>query len=137
MEPRLRGLARMLTDNLHYCMDYEFWLRLGQAGVKFGYLQKKLAGSRLYAENKTLGSRVKVHAEINGVLKGLIGRVPDRWLWNYAHAIVEQKFDRSRQPRWFAFYMLIVVINAAWKQNGNLSSEMKAHMRNLWSWVRA
>ena len=31
----------LLDDNLHYCMDYEFWLRLGKAGVRFGYLEEQ------------------------------------------------------------------------------------------------
>ena len=122
----------LLDDNLHYCMDYEFWLRLGKAGVQFGYLEDKLAGSRLYAENKTLGSRVKVHAEINDVLKKLFGKVPDRWLWNYTHAVVEERVDRSKQPRWFALYMLIVVIKAAWRWNGTISPEMKRNIKDLW-----
>ncbi len=127
----------LLDANLHYCMDYEFWLRLGKAGVKFGYLEDRLAGSRLYAENKTLGSRVKVHAEINDVLKKLLGTVPDRWLWNYTHAVVEEKVDRSKQPRWFAFYMLIVVIKAAWRWNGKISPDMKINVQDLWRRIRA
>lgn len=127
----------LLDDNLHYCMDYEFWLRLGKAGVRFGYLEDKLAGSRLYAENKTLGSRVKVHAEINDVLKKLFGKVPDRWLWNYTHAVVEQKVDPSKQPRWFALQMLIVVIKAAWRWNGAISPEMKMNIRDLWRRFKA
>jgi glycosyltransferase involved in cell wall biosynthesis len=122
----------LLDTNLRYCMDYEFWLRLGKAGVKFGYLEDKLAGSRLYAENKTIGSRVKVHAEINDVLKRQLGTVPDRWLWNYTHAVVEEKFDRSKQQRRFAFYMLIVVMKAARRWNGKISPEMKMHIRDLW-----
>ena len=122
----------LLDDALHYCMDYEFWLRLGKAGVRFGHLEDKLAGSRLYAENKTLGSRVKVHAEINDVLKKLLGKVPDRWLWNYAHAVVEERVDRLKQPRWFALRMLLVVTTAAWRWNGRISPEMKLHIRDLW-----
>ena len=70
----------LLDQQLNYCMDYEYWLRLGKAGMKFHYLEEKLAGSRLYAENKTLGSRVKVHAEINDMQKSLFGEVPERWL---------------------------------------------------------
>jgi glycosyltransferase involved in cell wall biosynthesis len=122
----------LLDDTLHYCMDYEFWLRLGKAGVRFGYLKEKLAGSRLYAENKTLGSRVKVHAEINEVLKKLFGKVPERWLWNYAHAVVEEKVTRSRQPRRFALYLLIVATTAAWRWNGAISPDMKASIVDLW-----
>jgi glycosyltransferase involved in cell wall biosynthesis len=122
----------LLDDDLHYCMDYEFWLRLGKAGVRFGYLEDKLAGSRLYAENKTLGSRVKVHAEINDVLKKKFGKVPERWLWNYAHAVVEEKVDRSKRPRRFALCILIVATTAAWRWNGAISPDMKISIRDLW-----
>ena len=124
----------LLDDNLHFCMDYEFWLRLGKAGVRFEYLEVKLAGSRLYAQNKTLGSRVKVHAEINDVLKKLFGKVPDRWLSNYTHAVVEEKVDRSRQPRWFALQMLIVATMAAWRWNGTISPE--TNIKDLWRQFR-
>jgi len=82
----------MLDDSLHYCMDYEYWLRLGKAGVRFGYIEKKLAGSRLYAENKTLGSRVNVHREINDMFKYRFGRVPKRWLQNYAHITMHERW---------------------------------------------
>jgi glycosyltransferase involved in cell wall biosynthesis len=122
----------LLDDNLHYCMDYEFWLRLAKAGARFGYLEDKLAGSRLYAENKTLGSRTKVHAEINDVFRTLFGKAPDRWLWNYAHAVVENKIDREKHRNRFALYMLIVVIWAAWRWNGTVSSDMWIHIKDLW-----
>jgi glycosyltransferase involved in cell wall biosynthesis len=78
-----------LDTSLRYCMDYEYWLRLAKDGARFAYLQEKLAGSRLYAETKTLGSRVAVHAEINDMMKRHFGRVPSRWLSNYAHAVAE------------------------------------------------
>jgi glycosyltransferase involved in cell wall biosynthesis len=115
----------LLDESRHFCMDYEYWLRLAKAGVRFAYLEEKLAGSRLYAENKTLGSRLKVHAEINDMQKSLFGTVPDRWLWNYAHAAIDDRVDRSKSPRWFALRMLIAVTKAAWRWNGRLSPEMK------------
>jgi glycosyltransferase involved in cell wall biosynthesis len=77
-----------LNENLQYCMDYEFWLRLAKAGVTFYRLPHLLAGSRLHADTKTLGSSVKVHYEINDMLRQTFNRVPDRWLSNYAHALV-------------------------------------------------
>jgi len=72
----------LLDESLNYCMDYEYWLRLGKAGVHMGYLEEPLAGSRLYSANKTLGSRIKVHKEINDMLQKKFGRVPDSWLFN-------------------------------------------------------
>jgi glycosyltransferase involved in cell wall biosynthesis len=80
----------LLDESLNYCMDYEYWLRLGKEGVRFFYLEIKLAGSRLYSDNKTLGARVKVHKEINEMFKEKIGKVPDRWLVSYAQCILEK-----------------------------------------------
>lgn len=83
----------LLKKELNYCMDYEYWLRLGLAGAKFYYMQEILAGSRLYANTKTLGSRIKVHKEINDMMKNLLGTVPDRWICNYAHVFIEEKYQ--------------------------------------------
>lgn len=113
-----------LNEKLHYCMDYEYWLRLGDAGVTFGYLEQKLAGSRLYNDNKTLRKRIQVHAEINDMLKVKYGKVPDRWLINYAHAVVEGKTSRSNSPRWFMFRLIVSTAAAAWRWNGKISDGM-------------
>jgi glycosyltransferase involved in cell wall biosynthesis len=124
----------LLDESLNYCMDYEFWLRLGNAGARFGYLEEKLAGSRLYADNKTLGARVKVHKEINDMFKKMFGKVPDSWLLNYAHARVESKTDRKESPRWFVIKLLISTVGAAWRWNGRISVPMKT---NLIHWGKA
>jgi hypothetical protein len=52
----------LLDASLDYCMDYEYWLRLAVQGAHFAYLPRKLAGSRMYSWNKTMGQRVAVHA---------------------------------------------------------------------------
>ncbi|MGC0397201.1 MULTISPECIES: glycosyltransferase family 2 protein [Bradyrhizobium] len=122
----------LLDESRNFCMDYEYWLRLGKAGVRFAYLEQKLAGSRLYAENKTLGSRLKVHGEINDMQKALFGTVPDRWLWNYAHAVIDERVDRKTSPRWFALRMIFVMLKAARRWNGRISPEMKTDLWGLW-----
>jgi len=88
---RRRVLDRhgLLDSSLRYCMDYEYWLRLGRNGARFAHIPEKLAGSRLHPDTKTLGQSVAVHAEINDMLKRTLGRVPRRWLVNYAYARVE------------------------------------------------
>lgn len=123
----------MLDESLNYCMDYEYWLRLGKAGVRFAYLEEKLAGSRLYADNKTLGARVKVHREINDMMKKLFGKVPDRWLFNYAHAVVEQGMSRMENPNRFSMQVALRSIASALKWNSRVSGEM---LRTVYSWRR-
>jgi glycosyltransferase involved in cell wall biosynthesis len=106
----------LLDESLRYCMDYEWWLRLGHAGARFAYVEKKLAGSRLYAGNKTLGSRPEVHEEINGMLKARLGRVPERWLVNYAFASVGSGAGALHKAR-----VLLAAIRAGRRWNGGLT----------------
>jgi len=120
-------------ESLHYCMDYEYWLRLGKGGARFLYLEEKLAGSRLYADNKTLGARVAVHREINDMMRRLLGRVPDRWIFNYAHAVVESRVDRARSPRRFVLCLILHSVAAALRWNRGLGAAMR---RVLARWGR-
>jgi glycosyltransferase involved in cell wall biosynthesis len=122
----------LLDENLHYCMDYEYWLRLGAAGVRFARLPVKLAGSRMYRENKTLGARVKVHSEINGMFRKQFDRVPDRWLSNYAHAVVDCNFDRTRHPRRFLVAVALQSVLASLYWNARVSRAMS---RTTLSWT--
>jgi glycosyltransferase involved in cell wall biosynthesis len=87
---RIVDEAGLLDEALHYCMDYDYWLRLGKR-TPFARIRKGFAGSRMYRENKTLGSRVPVHGEINDMFLRKMGHVPDKWIYAYAHAIVEER----------------------------------------------
>jgi glycosyltransferase involved in cell wall biosynthesis len=121
----------LLDESLNYCMDYEYWLRLGQAGVRFHYLEKKLAGSRLYSENKTIGSRVKVHREINNMLKQKLGKVPDSWLFAYAHAIVEAKTLREQQPNWFVLKLLLTSLWSTVRWNKTITDNFRKTLYSI------
>lgn len=122
----------LLDESLNYCMDYEYWLRLGKASVRFAYLEEKLAGSRLYADNKTLGARVKVHKEINDMLKEKFGRVPDRWLFNYAHTKTEN-INRKESPLFFLIKLVLTSTYASLRWNHEISKNM---MVTLNQWTR-
>jgi hypothetical protein len=91
-----------LNEKLNWCMDYELWLRLGKQGARFLKISHKLAGSRMYADNKTLSARVKIHEQINDVMKTHFGRVPDRWIFNLAHYRVAEKVDRVSDEKKFS-----------------------------------
>lgn len=114
----------LLDESLSYCMDYEYWLRLALAGARFAYLEKKLAGSRLYAENKTLSARIKVHYEINKMLKAKLGRVPERWLYSYSYAIAENKAQRENRRIYFASCFLASLFWSAFRWNKGISMKI-------------
>lgn len=78
-----------LDDKLQYCMDYDYWLRLGK-GEKFYRLNELIAGSRLYDDNKTLGARRKVHEEMLTMQKKNLGKASEKWIYNLAHVIVDE-----------------------------------------------
>jgi glycosyltransferase involved in cell wall biosynthesis len=131
---RHRAVERFgsLDEQLHYCMDYEYWLRLATAGARFVYLRQVLAGSRLYAENKTLGSRVKVHSEINDMTLARLGRVPDQWLFNYAHAVLDARgLPRDLRFR-FSVAVAAVGLYAALRWNRHISRHM---LRDVRGWI--
>jgi len=133
---RLIKEAGLFDSSLRYCMDYEYWLRLG-AITPFARLNKKLAGSRMYGENKTLGSRVSVHREMNDMLKMSLGKVPDRWIYNYAHALVDRKGYKRRNPVEDLRYVLLLVgfsiaSFARWRQRLPISA-----MITMSKWVGA
>ena len=72
-----------LDDKLQYCMDYELWLRYGRQN-SFAYLPIKLAGSRIYANNKTFRDRLAAHREANYMLKNKLGYSTQKWIFGYS-----------------------------------------------------
>ena len=80
-----------LNEALDLCMDYEYWLRLADAGCKGYFINTKLAQSRLYLENKTLRDRVAVHKEIVKMLHSRYKKVETSWLKALAKVTIERK----------------------------------------------
>jgi len=119
----------LLDESLNYCMDYEYWLRIGHAGVQMAYMDEVLAGSRLYSENKTLGARVMVHREINDMLKNKFRKVPDRWIFNYAHAFVEEKMSQKNGRKVFAMKVGLVAVISSLYWNKRVSVSMLSEVK--------
>lgn len=123
-----------LDETWHYNMDYDYWLRMAASGVVCVHIPVLLAGSRMYAENKTLKGRAKKHYEMNDMFIKLMGKVPERWIFNYAHAVL----DDRQLPRtaYFRFSLAVVAISlwAALKWNHRISKSM---FFTCLRWVRA
>lgn len=110
-----------LNESLQYCMDYEYWLRLATKGANFYYLNQLIAGSRLHSATKTLGSRVKVHKEINDMFKRYFNKVPERWIGNYAHIYVEEQMGIPRTDRRFLMFVSFYLFISSIRWNKKLS----------------
>ena len=104
----------LLNEKLNWCMDYEYWLRLGKKGVQFLKIDNKLAESRMYADNKTMRGRIKVHQQINDVMKQHFGRVPERWIFNLAHYLAADKIDRNQDEKKFCRLLAVETCRAFW-----------------------
>lgn len=117
-----------LDEELKYCMDYEYWLRLALAGAVFAYLPEPLAGSRLYEQNKTLSQRLLVHTEINQMLKRKFTKVPSRWVVNYAHVKLEGSHVHG--GLWWVLLISWQSILASLYWNHEISTEIIAMIAN-------
>jgi glycosyltransferase involved in cell wall biosynthesis len=122
----------VLDARLRYCMDYEYWLRIGRT-TPFARVPHTLAGSRLYASNKTIGSRIAVHTEINDMLKRTIGVVPTRWLYNYAFAVYDARGWDRRDLHAHALTFSRSLTGAYLRWRRSLSFSV---FQTLWLWFR-
>ena len=121
-----------LDEALDFCMDYEFWLRLASGGESFHYLPRLLAGSRLYPENKTLATRVSVHAEINDMLCRRFGRVPDTWIFNYGHAVCDSRGLSREEHRRYSMAVAARSLGASLRWNRRVSRQV---LRKALHWI--
>ncbi len=130
---RLFDRHGLMDLTLRQSMDYEYWVRLGRRGVRFEYLPKLLAATRLHEEAFTVGSRIACHTAVNNFMRQHFGKTPDRWIFNYAHAVVETKgFDRS-EPLRFAMALSVVSYYASLRWNRSISRNV---LRTTSGWIR-
>ncbi|MBM4134849.1 MAG: glycosyltransferase [Nitrospira sp.] len=70
----------LLDDSLHYCLDYDLWLRAALAGIRFHRIEgPALASFRIWPGSKTSDD-------------------PERWI-NERFRVMEQAFAHEKAPR--------------------------------------
>jgi hypothetical protein len=103
-------------------MDYEYWLRLAQNGIKFAYMPYVLAGSRIHPDTKTLARRMPVHRETLRMLGRKLGQAPDRWVAGYSRVMAEEKgFGSEQRPVRHVLYVLYFTLDTAIRFNRKIS----------------
>lgn len=81
-----------LDESLRFCMDYEYWLRLGFCGMKFAYVPQLFAGSRVHKESKSMKYRVAAQKESIRMLKRYFTKTSTRWYFSYVYAALRTMF---------------------------------------------
>ena len=121
----------LLKKELHLCMDYELWMRLGQKH-QIAYLPYFMATSRLYQDNKTLSQRKEVFKKIICTVKNHYNYVPISWVYG----LVDYKHGSARNVRFYFmlyFYFFyynrdnIAYLKNAYKQI--LMAKIKHHVQ--------
>lgn len=115
----------LLDTSLHYCMDYEYWLRLAQKGAQFARLDRKLAGTRMHESNKTMSSLSVYRKEINKMLLARIGFVPDVWIYEYTQARMAEADRFNGSPRRIFYERELRAIFYSLRWNGRISRSMR------------
>ncbi|MBV9354378.1 MAG: glycosyltransferase [Chloroflexi bacterium] len=123
-----------LDTSLRYCMDYDYWFRLAGRGVRFSYLPELLAATRLHDEAATLAQRIECHVVTNDITRRHLGRTPDKWIFNYAHAVVERDGKHQAGKPWSTYALTAVSLYAALRWNRCVSPSM---LRTLGRWLAA
>ncbi len=122
----------LLDSKLRFCMDYEYWIRLALSGSVFSHQKQIFAGSRMYAENKTKSFLREVHAEINDMLLEKLGNVPDSWIFNYAHAVLESRGKTREHKFRFVADLSLNAFIASIKWNRTMSKGVR---RTILEWL--
>jgi glycosyltransferase involved in cell wall biosynthesis len=82
--------AGMLDVSLHLTLDYDLWLRIS-ARHPMWKIDRVLANSRMWADNKTLSRRRTTFREVVQILRKHRGYVPVNWTFGYAAFLLDGK----------------------------------------------
>lgn len=91
--------AGMLNVKLHLTLDYDLWLRISALHPLFK-IDRPMAYSRMWADNKTLSKRRITFREVVKILRQHRGYVPLNWTYGYAAFLLDGKdgFYEISQP---------------------------------------
>ena len=123
----------LIDTNRRFCMDYDYWIRLGKGGARFMHLKKTLAGSRLHPEASTVAKRLLCSRDANECTRNHFGKTPDRWIFNYAHALAENKGFRRSDKLVFAFTVSLFSYYASLRWNRSISRNI---LNTTAGWMR-
>jgi glycosyltransferase involved in cell wall biosynthesis len=96
----------MLDPTLHYCMDYDLWIRVGRR-FRIERINRFLANSRRYPGSKSFSHRDQLFREIFCVAEKSFGHVSPHWrVCRAYYRLVDFSWPLARWVIWPARQML-------------------------------
>ncbi len=92
---RIMDKIGFLDQTLHCSLDYDYWLRIVQAGGVVSHIDEYLACSRDYPETKTRNLRGRVFVENVKISLSRLGYVHSFWISQYM-----DYFKYEKRPFW-------------------------------------
>lgn len=92
-----------LDPDVNWSFDYDLWIRMVKAGMRFAFLPEYLANSRMHRGAKTIYERGKVFEYSMAMLKRHYGYVPLSWIVGYTAFRLDgrdQFFEPLRPSVW-------------------------------------
>jgi hypothetical protein len=72
-----------LDPEVNWSFDYDLWIRMAKAGMRFSFISEFLANSRMHRGSKTIYERSRVFQFSMAMLKRHYGYVPLPWIVGY------------------------------------------------------
>lgn len=104
-----------LDVNLHFCMDYEYWLRLATNGIKFHFLPIILSATRLHPQSKTVANSIKAHEEQIQMITRYQRYIPMRMIMSLSKSLMQ---SRGKNKILFLIFVVCQSICLTFKYNG-------------------
>ncbi len=92
-----------LDPEVNWSFDYDLWIRMAKAGMRFAFIPKYLANSRMHRGSKTIYERGKVFEYSMAMLKRHYGYIPLPWIVGYTAFRMDgrdQFFEAMRPSAW-------------------------------------
>lgn len=116
-------------ESLHFCMDYEYWLRLGLSGAKFAYIPDTLAATRVYPQTKTASGYIEANQEAVRMLKKKLNYIPAEWIVSISAVKV-----RSKENYHFTHPYFVI---AVWWNLWGSTAEYQTGLQRIYLWITA
>lgn len=86
-----------LDPDVNFSFDYDLWIRMAKAGIRFQMIPQYLAGSRMHQGAKTINERQTVFDASMALLQRHYSYIPFSWAFGYA-AFRHDARDQFFQP---------------------------------------